>query len=125
MGEFFAQGDLEKKRGIPVQMLNDRDKVNKPNSQIGFIEFIIAPLVAAEVKIFPSWYETSVLLEANLRGWERLWVQETNPVESEREKVRERAQRIEKILNNKPIEAKVQANNRKTTTKANRTSRNG
>ena len=26
--EFFAQGDMEKEKGIPVQMLNDRDKVN-------------------------------------------------------------------------------------------------
>ena len=24
---------MEKERGIPVQMLNDRDKVNRPNSQ--------------------------------------------------------------------------------------------
>eukprot|EP00747_Dinoflagellata_sp_TGD_P028843 gnl/TRDRNA2_/TRDRNA2_133520_c0_seq1.p1 gnl/TRDRNA2_/TRDRNA2_133520_c0~~gnl/TRDRNA2_/TRDRNA2_133520_c0_seq1.p1 ORF type:complete len:531 (-),score=132.12 gnl/TRDRNA2_/TRDRNA2_133520_c0_seq1:1-1593(-) len=27
LDEYFAQGDLEKKRGLPVQMLNDRDKV--------------------------------------------------------------------------------------------------
>merc|ERR1740121_1064446 len=39
MDEFFAQGDLEKAAGIPVQMLNDRDKVIRSSSQIGFIEF--------------------------------------------------------------------------------------
>lgn len=33
LDEFFAQGDMEKERGIPVQMLNDREKVNRPNSQ--------------------------------------------------------------------------------------------
>merc|ERR1719440_452670 len=82
LDEFFAQGDQEKALGIPVQMLNDRDKVNRPNSQIGFIEFIVAPLVAAEVKLFPSWYETSVLLEANLRGWERAWITESSPPEA-------------------------------------------
>ena len=27
--EFFAQGDKEKELGIPVGMLNDRDKVNR------------------------------------------------------------------------------------------------
>ena len=27
------QGDVEKERGIPVQVLNDREKVNRPNSQ--------------------------------------------------------------------------------------------
>merc|ERR1711918_154094 len=52
--EFFAQGDLEKAAGIPVQMLNDRDKVNRPNSQIGFIEFMIAPLAEAMINLFPQ-----------------------------------------------------------------------
>merc|ERR550537_286840 len=52
--EFFAQGDLEKAAGIPVQMLNDRDKVNRPNSQIGFIEFVIAPFAEGIIHIFPT-----------------------------------------------------------------------
>ena len=45
LDEFFLQGDKEKELGIPVQMLNDRDKVNRPFSQIGFIEFIVSPLL--------------------------------------------------------------------------------
>merc|ERR1719326_2635538 len=57
LDEFFAQGDQEKALGIPVQMLNDRDKVNKPNSQIGFIEFLVTPLVVGAVKLFPALYE--------------------------------------------------------------------
>merc|ERR1712039_953936 len=55
--EFFAQGDQEKMLGIPVQFLNDRDKLNRPNSQIGFIEFMIAPLISAVIKIWPALYE--------------------------------------------------------------------
>jgi hypothetical protein len=90
LDEYAAQGDQEKKLGIPVQMLNDRDKVNRPNSQIGFIEFIITPLVAAEVKLFPAWVEKSQLLEENLRGWQELWIEECQPGEAEKEKVRER-----------------------------------
>ena len=35
--EFFIQGDKEKELCIPVQMLDDRDKVNRAFSQIGFI----------------------------------------------------------------------------------------
>merc|ERR1719183_343336 len=54
LDEFFAQGDKEKAAGIPVQVLNDRDKVNRPNSQIGFIEFIITPMVEATVRLFPT-----------------------------------------------------------------------
>jgi len=42
--EFFAQGDLEKKEGIAVGPLHDRQKVNIPKSQIGFIDFIVLPL---------------------------------------------------------------------------------
>merc|ERR1719313_1835031 len=52
--EFFAQGDQEKKLRIPVQMLNDRDKVNKPQSQIGFIEFVVSPLIGLQLKMMPS-----------------------------------------------------------------------
>eukprot|EP00971_Amphidinium_carterae_P117944 2336573-Amphidinium_carterae.1 len=53
LDEYFLQGDEEKLRGLPVGMLNDRTKVNKPSSQIGFIEFIIAPFVAVEVTNIP------------------------------------------------------------------------
>merc|ERR1719321_2621210 len=54
LDEYFAQGDLEKQANIPVGMLNDRDKVNIPQSQIGFVEFMIAPLTEAVVHVFPQ-----------------------------------------------------------------------
>merc|ERR1719159_2198752 len=76
LDEFFAQGDQEKALGIPVQMLNDREKVNKPNSQIGFIEFIVVPLFTAEVKLFPTLYELSDNLASNCQRWEEQWEQE-------------------------------------------------
>merc|ERR1711933_619474 len=98
LDEYANQGDQEKKLGIPVQMLNDREKVNRPHSQIGFIEFIIAPFMAAEVKIFPSWYEASDLLDHNLHTWEQLWIQESNPSEAERTKVNERVHKISMLL---------------------------
>jgi len=97
--EYANQGDQEKRLGIPVQMLNDRDRVNRPNSQIGFIEFIVAPLVAAEVRIFPAWYEASVLLDSNCHSWELLWIEESSPPEAERQKVSERVQKISAMLN--------------------------
>merc|ERR1719456_1227491 len=67
--EFFNQGDQEKKLGITVQMLNDRDKVNRPTSQIGFIEFIVAPFIIGQVKLFPGLYEFLDHVEENLREW--------------------------------------------------------
>jgi cAMP-specific phosphodiesterase 4 len=57
LDEYFAQGDQEKSLGIPVQFLNDRDKLNKPNSQIGFIEFMISPFFAAKIRIWPGLHE--------------------------------------------------------------------
>merc|ERR1719213_1283877 len=56
--EFFAQGDQEKAMGIPVQMLNDREKVVRPFSQICFLDFMVAPLVALEVRILPGLHDT-------------------------------------------------------------------
>lgn len=92
--EFFAQGDQEKALGIPVQMLNDRDKVNRPNSQIGFIEFIVAPFAIAQAKLFPACFELVENLEANLACWEKEWHEMSNPPAEEREKVVGRLQKI-------------------------------
>merc|ERR1719378_1018943 len=71
--EFFAQGDLEKAAGIPVQMLNDRDKVNRPNSQIGFIEFMIAPMVEAMISLFPTLDGLAENLGNNIENWFDVW----------------------------------------------------
>jgi len=43
MEEFFMQGDLEKKKGLPVSFLCDRSTTNIPKSQIGFITNIVMP----------------------------------------------------------------------------------
>merc|ERR1719217_1178675 len=79
LDEFFAQGDQEKTLGIPVQMLNDRDKVNKPNSQIGFIEFLVTPLVSACVRLFPALYELGDNLGENVQKWHEVWEVESSP----------------------------------------------
>eukprot|EP00435_Cladocopium_sp_Y103_P049584 s763_g15.t1 len=72
--EFFAQGDQEKLLGIPVQFLNDRDKLNKPNSQIGFIEFMIAPFFVAQIRLWPNLHEMGGNLSRNIASWQdRNW----------------------------------------------------
>jgi len=70
LNEFFMQGDREKQLGIPVQMLNNRDTVNKPSSQVAFIEFFIYPFNTAFVKIFPPLWEMSDNLFFNLQIWQ-------------------------------------------------------
>lgn len=41
--EFFKQGDAEKKAGLPVSLLCDRETTNFVKSQIGFISFVVQP----------------------------------------------------------------------------------
>merc|ERR1712139_396064 len=79
LDEFFAQGDEEKKLGLPIGILNDREKVNRPGSQHGFINFLVAPLVTATVNIFPILYELHGQMAVNIEEWRNAWVQENSP----------------------------------------------
>jgi len=92
--EFFAQGDQERELGIPVQFLNDRYKLNKPNSQIGFIEFMIAPFFFAQIKLWPLLSELGDELVTNLSLWEDKWVEEVTPSEEDRQKVKGRVEKV-------------------------------
>jgi cAMP-specific phosphodiesterase 4 len=96
--EFFDQGDREKEFGIPVQFLNDRDTLNRPNSQIGFIEFMITPFFAAELRILRGLGGMAANLLVNIRKWEELWVQEARPPEEERHKVRTRVDKVQECI---------------------------
>ena len=62
MEENFLQGDEEKLLGLPVQALNDREKANLPHSQIGFIEYLVAPFLLVVIKARG---------EESTRGWRR------------------------------------------------------
>jgi hypothetical protein len=52
--EFFAQGDEEKRLGLPVSPFMDREKPNLPKSQIGFIDYIAKPLYECLVQFDPK-----------------------------------------------------------------------
>jgi len=97
MNEFFAQGDQEKELGIAVQALNDRDKVNMPYSQLGFIEFFAAPLAFATVRILLPMAPCANQLMDNLAEWSQVWADTTKPTPSEEEllKVKERIGKLE------------------------------
>ena len=73
MNEFFSQGDLEKKLGIPVSMNCDRSKVLVPFAQIGFGKFVIRDLYALLSQILHS--GGNYLLdnfENNQRKWQEI-----------------------------------------------------
>merc|ERR1711953_582532 len=71
--EFFIQGDREKELSLPVQPINDRQKVNCPLAQVGFIEFLVAPLALILVKIFPPYVACAEQLLNNLGSWQEEW----------------------------------------------------
>jgi len=96
--EFFAQGDQEKMLGVPVQFLNDRDKLNRPNSQIGFLEFMIAPFFAAQIRLWPKLHEFGDHLATNIGHWEEIWVKESCPDEESKGKVSTRVQKVKDSL---------------------------
>merc|ERR1712039_927235 len=96
--EFFAQGDQEKMLGVPVQFLNDRDKLNRPNSQIGFLEFMIVPYFAAQIRLWPSMHELGENLGNNLAQWADMWEADTKPGDEEKAKVQARVEKAKDNL---------------------------
>lgn len=75
LAEFFALGDLELQHGLPVSPLNDREKTNKPFSQVSFIDFFVAPLVFATVRILAPLEELSDQLIENTKQWVDQWAE--------------------------------------------------
>ena len=63
--EFFRQGDMEKKLGLPVSFGCDRNLVTLPQSQLGFIDAIVLPLFSVVNEFFPGMNFTLQNLKIN------------------------------------------------------------
>merc|ERR1712232_156041 len=72
--EFFQQGDEEKRLGIPVGMLNDRDKVSRSGCEHGFITFLVAPFCNNVVRCFPTLHHLARQMGTNIEEWRHVWV---------------------------------------------------
>jgi cAMP-specific phosphodiesterase 4 len=96
--EFFSQGDQEKNLGVPVGFLNDRDKLNRPNSQIGFLEFMIVPYFASQIRLWPTMSELGRNLGSNMQRWEEMWKNESHPSDEEALKVHNRVSKAQASL---------------------------
>eukprot|EP00931_Biecheleriopsis_adriatica_P048864 TRINITY_DN28235_c0_g1_i1.p1 TRINITY_DN28235_c0_g1~~TRINITY_DN28235_c0_g1_i1.p1 ORF type:complete len:991 (-),score=251.07 TRINITY_DN28235_c0_g1_i1:53-3025(-) len=83
LDEFFNQGDAEKSLGIPVGMLNDREKINRPGSQHGYIVFMINPFMMNSVKLFRGLHPMYSQMASNLEQWRNLWVEDLKPSQEE------------------------------------------
>lgn len=95
--EFFLQGDKEKELGIVVQPLNDRLKVSRPYSQVGFIEFFVAPCAFATVRLLPPLMPCTDQMISNLQTWCEEWVKDTvpKPEPEEQAKLQDRVTKLE------------------------------
>jgi len=54
LSEFFAQGDEEKKRGLPQSQLCNREVTHRARSQIKFIKYIVLPTYTALGELLPA-----------------------------------------------------------------------
>lgn len=52
--EFFAQGDVERERGLPISPMMDRHKDLLIDYQQGFTNFIVCPLLQVVTRILPA-----------------------------------------------------------------------
>ncbi|CAH3119216.1 unnamed protein product [Porites lobata] len=80
MEEFFCQGDREMELGLPISPLCDRSVTCIPESQLGFIEFIVLPAFELCGEMMDILLETRIsqtAVELGLEGSggkERAWV---------------------------------------------------
>ena len=72
MEEFFQQGDEETKLDLPISPNCDRNTVIPSESQIGFIQFVIAPAYDV-LGMFVPFVQESILpqIQSNLAHWVR------------------------------------------------------
>ena len=52
--EFWAQGDKEKEKGLPISFMCDRNNIDVPSSQIGFLKGFILSSFDSLVEMFPK-----------------------------------------------------------------------
>jgi len=70
--EFFAQGEIERKEGVPISILCDRNSSKINHSQVGFINFVVKPTFELLMNIFPEIYPLLNNLKINLRNLQKL-----------------------------------------------------
>ena len=70
--EFWLQGDKEKSLGINISYLCDRNKVNVPKDQVGFLNGVILPTFDILTQLFPGLNYTMENIMNNIKEWQKL-----------------------------------------------------
>lgn len=98
VAEFCAQGDREKKEGLEVSPMCDRDTLNLCNMQMGFIEFVVSPLILGVVKMFPSLHGIGSTMNGNMKRWAQLRIKDID--DSSMDNKEEEKEKLASRLNN-------------------------
>ena len=67
--EFARQGEREASEGLEISPMMDRKTIQLCNMQMGFIEFVVAPLIIGFIKVLPSLYELGQNMSNNYKCW--------------------------------------------------------
>jgi 3'5'-cyclic nucleotide phosphodiesterase len=70
--EFFAQGDLEKAKDLPVSMNMDRTKSFQDEISLSFSDYIASPFFLTLLKVFPKLGKAVRYLESNRKQWNNI-----------------------------------------------------
>ncbi|KAI8147557.1 hypothetical protein BJV82DRAFT_507989 [Fennellomyces sp. T-0311] len=95
--EFMCQGDIERKLGMPVQPMNDRDKMVLEDMQIGFIQFVAFTLFESVSKVTHEMTFTVESMQQNLKQWEtrkREQSEKSEPIEEKQPRKSEAEYRL-------------------------------
>jgi hypothetical protein len=69
--EFFQQGDKEREMGVPISPNCDRNTTKRPDSQVGFIKFVVRPAYEVLGEIIPGVNQHVLpVIESNLVYWD-------------------------------------------------------
>ena len=74
--EFFNQGDLEKKAGLPITVLCDRLNTSIPKSQIGFMTYVVKPTFDILMDLIPGVKPYCDNIKLNLNLYEEIVLDE-------------------------------------------------
>ncbi|KAL2917309.1 hypothetical protein HK105_202973 [Polyrhizophydium stewartii] len=70
--EFFYQGDLERKNGLPITPNMDRDTTHQAQIQTAFTDFIVRPYFETLAEVFPRMVSFADIIHENSRQWETM-----------------------------------------------------
>ena len=97
--EFWKQGDIEKEKKLNISFLCDRNNIDVPQSQIGFLRGFILSTFDILVTMFPSLGFTLDNAKNNIKEWQNLAEQKRKrgwtPIKKDKDK--------EKDKNNKKV----------------------